>query len=58
MKTIDLVPPSVFVLLSGLIFLVDELRVSLLPAVIFLALLIVTVVASVMWVNGNHPTKK
>jgi len=56
MRTIDLAPLSLFMLLFGFIFFADELHIPLLPALVFIALLIAITVVS-MWVKQTHPTK-
>jgi hypothetical protein len=57
MKTIDLVPTSLIVLVFGSIFFAEEmLHVPPIQGIVFLALLVTTIIAFIM-VSKQHTTK-
>jgi hypothetical protein len=58
MKTVDLVPGSLFLLLFGFVVVAEELHVPVVPALAVLAVLIAAMVASVVWTGGKSSEEK
>ncbi|HVC27199.1 MAG TPA: hypothetical protein VND40_03470 [Nitrososphaerales archaeon] len=54
MKTVDLVPPSLFILLFGFVVVAEELHIPVFIGLSVLAILIAAMIASVVW-NGGKP---
>ncbi len=49
MRTVDLVPPSLFILLFGVVVVAEELHVPLVVGLTVLAMVVAAIIASVAW---------